>query len=78
MDPTLEPVVSAPSAIGPWSVLIGTLLPLIALMVFSKTYPTRRMGLVFALPCLAALLVPAFPGPFWMAVVALDLIVAIL
>lgn len=61
--------------VSPWTTLIVLLVPLAALMFFAATYPTRRLGVLFAVPCVCALLVPAMPPWWWQAVVGVDLVV---
>ena len=58
--------------ISPWTALAALLVPLLALMLFRKTYPTRRLGFLFAIPTVATLLLPAMPAWWWLVVVSLD------
>lgn len=56
----------------PWTALLAMVVPLLALMVGTGTYPTRRLGVAFAVPAIATLMMAAMPSWWWLVVVALD------
>lgn len=78
METIAQSVLVSQYAIGPWSVLFASLVPLILLVLWKKNYPTRRMGLLFSLPCLAGLLIPIMPAGYWPFVVGVDILATVL
>lgn len=76
MPPTADGLLSS-YGITPWTMLIVMLVPLAALMLLAKTYPTRRLGMLFVIPSLATLFVAVAPRWWWVVVVDLDLLVII-
>ncbi len=75
MEPT-EPTFSFEQwGLTPWTVMVLAMLPLLLMMGVSRTYPTRRLAAIFALPVLLTLLVPAMPSWWWIVAVSVDGIV---
>lgn len=77
MQPTADGFSLSSYGITPWTMLIVMLVPLAALMLLAATYPTRRLGALFIVPCAATLLTPAMPSWWWMVVANLDLLLMI-
>ena len=74
--PTLAETINFESyGLTPWTILIVLLAPLLGLMVWGATFPTRRLGYLFAIPCLATVLLPAMPSWWWMVVAVIDALV---
>lgn len=78
MDPQTELVLNSQLALGPWSILLASLVPLILLMLWKQDFPTVRLGLLFSLPCLSGLLIPVMPSGFWWIVAGMDLLATVL
>jgi uncharacterized protein (DUF58 family) len=74
MPPSAAPFSLQAYGVTPWTTLIVLLVPLAALMFWGATYPTRRLGMLFAIPCLVTLSLPALPEWCWMICVGLDLL----
>jgi uncharacterized protein (DUF58 family) len=54
--------------ITPWTVFLACLIPLVALMWFGRTYPTKRMAWLSSLPFLLSLPLPLMPEWWWLVV----------
>lgn len=54
--------------ITPWTVLLACLVPLLLLMYYGHTYPTRRMAYLAAIPFVLALPLPWLPEWWWIVV----------
>lgn len=62
----------------PWTVMVFAMLPLLVLMVVSRTYPTRRLAAIFTVPVLLTLLIPAMPAWWWILAVLSDVLLMVL
>ncbi len=78
MDTTAEAFSFEQLGVTPWSVMILSLVPLALIILFSRTYPTRLMAAVFAIPVTATLILPLMPEWWWILVACIDLVVIIL
>lgn len=52
--------------ITPWTVLLSALIPLVLLMRLQRTFPTRRLATLSALPFVLALPLPWMPDWWWL------------
>ncbi len=52
--------------ITPWTVLLACLIPLVLLMWFGRTYPTRRTAWLSSIPFLLSLPLPMMPEWWWL------------
>ena len=58
--------------------MVLAIVPLLALMAFSRTFPTRRMAALYVMPVVLTLLIPSMPAWWWiLAAVADALVLAI-
>ena len=58
--------------ISPWLLMLALLVPLVLLMFFGRTFPTRRMTLLAVFPLLMTFAIPWLPLWWWYLVVLFD------
>jgi uncharacterized protein (DUF58 family) len=61
--------------VTPWMLLLGILLPLLALAYWGAIYPTWRIAWLVALPCALTLPIPWLWAWWWIAVLVVDALV---